>query len=109
MRIKKFVLFILISMFAVCTLALTALASPFGQKVSFDSKWSGTSGTFAPHDGLVTANTATLAEKATAPDGNPSLKITPSSSYKGASPIGIKHSSIRNMNFSLSDIKYIRY
>ena len=109
MRIKRFVLFILISMFAICTLALTALASPFGQKVSFDSKWSGTSGTFAPHDGLVTANTATLAEKATAPDGNPSLKITPSSSYKGASPIGIKHSSIRNMNFSLSDIKYIRY
>ncbi len=111
MKIKKLLYLLVISIVAGCILMFVASAATGGDETTFDDTWlnSATYMRFAPHDGLVTANTATLTEKVTVSNGNVALKITPSSSYKGTAPIGIKHTSISGMNFKYSEIKYIRY
>lgn len=108
---RKLISLLTLSLLLGCVLASVAYAASHdGFSVKFNSEWhNSTSGkSFPPHDGLVTAQTAKLTENVTI-YGKDTLRITPSASYNGTSPIGIKHTSISGMDIKLGDIRYIRY
>ncbi|MBR5307543.1 MAG: S-layer homology domain-containing protein [Clostridia bacterium] len=111
MKLGK-LLSILLCAYAVMTLAVMSVSadSTFGVNVKLDgSQFVSAYGVAKSHDGLVTLKTATLTDGYQYDDVTRVVKIVPNKSYTGTNPIGIKHTSVASMQYTLKDIKYVRY
>ncbi len=94
----------------IAALTVTAYASNFGKSAKFELSWiDAENQKHSVHDGLVTAKTGTVTDNVKSPDDITVTKLSPSTSYTGNMPLGIKHTSIGNVKMPLSEIRYIRY
>ncbi len=113
MNPKRFLCALLATLTVVSCFAFTgvsAATSILNKSVYFDGAWLDSGGTKRNvHDGIVFANTGTVTDKCTAPNGSTATKITPNPSYSKSNPLGIKHTSVSHLNIPLTDIKYVRY